>query len=491
MNELRSGVNTRLESKNNFDDIKSNFYSNRNSQDQNFIQAINQDNFINFHNYNESLNSTFDDNYSNDYKDYSIEPTLDKNIKKSIKSETSNQDKINFDIDNNIDNYINSNIDNYINKNTKSKINLETENINKSYYKKKDDSNINNNKQKLINILSLVLKKRNILLDSEIIEKYIARYNLSYQNPDPNILLQVVTDFKELSNNNSLKNLKNEQNEKNIIKDEYNHYNEFLISIDSKDRNLNKYKCPNNFKIEFVSNSYNSEKKLITSYDNIISVQLISAIFPKEGLNGISIEDYPYIILEIEELGSNYSSINDNSSKAFAQLTFDLDMGKFKKVVARSESEYKKNFNPNINVNSFTMSIKTPDGKLYNFKTIENNLDCNKDNNEKNIEANFDIFIESDQKNNETLISNENENNNKNIDFNIEYDPNNLDIYYKSEEKEDNTNINNIIKQNENLNENLNENTHIEINDEYPSINFIFKIITQKKKLDNILINNL
>ena len=212
---------------------------------------------------------------------------------------------------------------------------------------------------------------------------------------------------------------------------------------------------------------------------------MISAIFPKEGLNGISIEDYPYIILEIEELGSNYSSTNDNSSKAFAQLTFDLDMGKFKKVVARSESEYKKNFNPNINVNSFTMSIKTPDGKLYNFKTIENNLDSNKDNNEKNIEANFDIFMESDQKNNETLISNEN--NNKNIDFNIEYDPNNLDIYYKSEEKEDDSNINNIIKQNENLN----ENTDIEINDEYPSINFIFKIITHKKKLDNILINNL
>lgn len=471
MNELRSGVNTRLESKNNFDDIKSNFYSNRNSQDQNFIKAINQDKFINFHNYNESLNSSFDDNFSDDYKEYAIESNIDNNIR----SEIVNEDRINLDKSNN---------------DTESKVKLDinyNKNINTPYYIKKNDSDINNNKEKLINVLSLVLKKRKIVLDTNIIEKYIARYNLSYKNPDPNILLQVVTDFKELSNNNSLlKNLKKEEN-KAKLKDEYN---EFLISIDSKDRNLDKYKVPNNFKIEFVSNSYNSEKKLLISYDNIVSVQLVSAIFPKEGLNGISIEDYPYLILEIEELGSNYNSTNDYSSKAFAQLTFDLDMGKFKKLVARSESEYKKNFNPNININSFTISIKTPDGKLYNFKPSFTNFDYNKKNvneeliNNDNDIDNLDIFIKSDQKNDEISISKEN------IDFNIKYDPNNLDIYYKPAEKAEKEDDSTKVSI-EDPNISFDKNQDIEIQDEYPSINFIFKIVAQKKKLDNILINNI
>lgn len=152
---------------------------------------------------------------------------------------------------------------------------------------------------------------------------------------------------------------------------------------------MSKYPKPNEFKIDFnpVSMGNTILKGYIgKSFENVISVQLISAIFPKNIDNGGNhIEDYPYIILEIDELGGNYQSTNDNSSNAFAQISFDIDCGKYKKLISRTDKEYKKKFHPRISIHSFTIRIKTPDGVLYHFgnipeletKTIE---DTNTDN---------------------------------------------------------------------------------------------------------------
>lgn len=589
MNELRNGLNTRLESKNNYQD-KTNYFANRNYEEQTIIKPLNQDNYVNFENYNKSFNKSLEDNFSDDYNNYSInnenikmnnnkiknvnkdiiysknlnpksETIINSNIKNNYNEMVNSRLEINnlskdekirkgfetkekikgknvrfsediisdSNIHNEIDNrsnmqsdiYKDSNYGNNIHIPSKNGIRLQskTPKSNKDFHEKsllsikketlssgkekylnmknvkmnledidkiniktnenrynteKNIENINNqNKEKLINILLIVLEKRNIKVRIEDIETFIDRYNLSYSNPEPNLLIQMITDFKQISiknneeyqDNNMLGNISNNKNsEKNEII-----YNEFLISIDSRDRNISKFNNPNEFKIDFTPDNLQTESLngyISTKFENVISVQLISAIFPKVILDGNSVEDYPYIILEIDELGSSYKSTNNNSSKAFAQLTFDIDMGKFKKLVARSDTEYKKNFNHGITLDSFTLRIKTPNGELYNFGPNKNNLKMN------NIKIDEHGKIdEKDDKNEKDEI--------KDLSYdpnNLSYDPNNLNFY---------KNINDI----ENVKNNLD--SEIDNKDNYFPINFVFKIIAGQKRLDNMFIKNI
>ena len=465
MNELRNGLNTRLESKNIYED-KTNYFQNRNFEEQTIIKPINQDTYVNFEKYNKSFNKSIENNFNDDIT----------NVKKDIIDNNNLNTKLETNISSNIVN--NKTINKLpIKKEKKKKIVRFNKNIHDKNIHYKNENIIKNgsdlskkcllsikknyltqNKEKLTNILLTVLEKRNIFVKIEDIQKFINKYNLSYSNPDPILLKQIITDFKQISIKN--KNTNKEYKQNNIQNDNNTEwidnpviYNEFLISIDSRDRNISKFNNPNEFKIDFTPDNLQTDSLngyISTKFENVISVQLISAIFPKEIKDGNSLEDYPYIILEIDELGSSYKSTNNNSSKAFAQLTFDIDIGKFKKLVARTDSEYKKNFNHRISLDSFTLRIKIPNGDLYNFGPNKNNII----NTEKNTEIQ-----------------------------NLSYDPDNLNFYKNTNDLEK---INIDTDLDSNLDSNL-DNNH----DYYFPINFVFKIIVEQKKLDNIFIKNL
>ena len=49
MNRLGNSVNTRLESRNDFDKLRNQFIQNRTAQNQQIIKPINQDDYVNFH----------------------------------------------------------------------------------------------------------------------------------------------------------------------------------------------------------------------------------------------------------------------------------------------------------------------------------------------------------------------------------------------------------------------------------------------------------
>lgn len=421
MNELRNGVNTRLEIKNNFND-KNNFYSNRNIQDQNFIKPKNQEDLTNFGNFNDKDTISLEKYKFKEKANNISENILKKNnIPETILSKNINPkyDKL-FNPKDNLTKISNIRIESDIKKNIY--------HINKETYK-----------ENLLKTLKKVFNKRNINLDDEIIDKFITRYNISYENPDPNILIQLVTDFKLINSNKLQNNLKEN---KQFINTDDTVIRNYLLSIDTFDRDLKKYENPNDFRIDFTVDNNTTDEKKLNTFDNVISVQLISAIFPKDSINNITLEDYPYIILEIDELGSNYKSTNKFLSKAFAQLTFDIDMGRYKKLIPRNTDEYKKQFSPSISLESFTIKIRIPSGELYDFKEI--NLS-------NNIEINNHTDNQIDEKNN----INE-----------LKYDPNNLNIY------------------------NIENNTEKIINtkqDKFLPINFIFKITCIQKKFDNIL----
>ena len=66
MNELRTGINTRLESKKDFAKLRDQFFTTRTTQNQTLIQPINNDKFLNFH----SFNNGFNKQHEKDYDDY-------------------------------------------------------------------------------------------------------------------------------------------------------------------------------------------------------------------------------------------------------------------------------------------------------------------------------------------------------------------------------------------------------------------------------------
>lgn len=100
------------------------------------------------------------------------------------------------------------------------------------------------------------------------------------------------------------------------------------------------------------------------------------------------------------------------------------------------------------------MRIKTPNGELYNFgpnKNIDNN-----------------IKIDEDSKLDE-----------KDEIKDLSYDPNNLNFY---------KNINDIENVKKNIDSESDNNNN---NDNYFPINFVFKIISGQKRLDNMFIKNI
>ena len=321
-----------------------------------------------------------------------------------------------------------------------------------------------------------MLKKRNLFTNEKIVNKYIERYNLNANKIEPTLLNQVIFEIRQEHQNNNHVDIEFEEETK---------LTSFLISINSKDRDTKLWKCPNEYSINFAPQNGQKNGYINRAFDNVVSVQLVSAIFPKICENGNNLEDYPYIILEIDELGSNYNGTDDYTSKAFAQLTFDLNLGKYKKLVTRNDIEYTKFFRPRISLNKFTIRIKTPDGKLYNFGKKCDKINNNNINND-NINNNN---INNDNKNNDNK-------NNDNIIISKEplteseiQDISKMEFKYNPDDILKNSTSYNEYEGNEYQNNDKIIEVQEEIQHEYLPINFVFKISCLQRKLENMYLS--
>ena len=333
MDIIRSGINTRLVTKEEYKNVQANILDTRSLQNQSIMENIGDSDY-NFNKLNNDINKQYESTY-NKYLN-----SLDNNPKtKESDLSVKNSQPI----------------------------------INKVIVNKKCKNIINYNKQGndyLLKIINKVLIKKNIIYDQNHLSKLIDTYNISYSNPQKNLLKQIINEISQLS--------KTTDNSPYIEPKRI--YITTLISISSKDRDCIKFPDPNNFTISLIENS---------RLNNISSVQIVSSIFPKKCINGMNLEDYPYISIEINEFGSNY-----NSNNTFAQLTYDMDMGKFKKCIARSPDEYKKSFFPYVSIDKITISIKNSDNKMYNFKNIDDKIDDTVDD---DVESNEPITYDPDK----------------------------------------------------------------------------------------------
>ena len=125
-----------------------------------------------------------------------------------------------------------------------------------------------------------------------------------------------------------------------------------FISIDSKDRDRTIYSAPN---------SWTTTLGLTREITNITEIQLMTCII----LNVSTILNLPYLILEIEELGSLYIGSNIDLMKGFSILTEYEIKGEYR-YYKLTDIPIKQYSTPTT-ISKLTIKLKAPDGSIIDF----------------------------------------------------------------------------------------------------------------------------
>ena len=156
---------------------------------------------------------------------------------------------------------------------------------------------------------------------------------------------------------------------------EYDYY----IVVNSNDRNIIKHPDPNYFVIDFApapSGDTNQTGYIDRAFANIKSCELISIVLlDTSNIEGSSDKlgiNYPYLLLQFDELQNNFYGTNSSLSKSFAILTDYTLNGKYRYYSifgSLGDSSVSHVYNPRINLTKLTTRILLPDGSPFNFGT--------------------------------------------------------------------------------------------------------------------------
>ena len=160
---------------------------------------------------------------------------------------------------------------------------------------------------------------------------------------------------------------------------EYTYY----VVVNSNDRNTDKFPKPNEFVIDFApapSGDSPQTGYVDRAFHNIKSCNLLSVVVldtsnvaGSSDYGGIS---FPYLLLQFDELQTNYFGSNSHLSKSFAILTDYTTKGKYKYysiVGDLSDDTVYKVYNPRINLTKLTTRLILPNGDPFNFGNAMNN----------------------------------------------------------------------------------------------------------------------
>lgn len=135
-----------------------------------------------------------------------------------------------------------------------------------------------------------------------------------------------------------------------------------LIIIDSGDRDRATYPNPNSYTINFLNNTIGKQ------FRNVKSLQLITGVFPHKQ----SIDQEPYLILDIKELDNN-SVFGTNNYVYNANSIIQLDRPIKDTYFWNMKTDVAKNmlseFDPPITLSKMSINIRKKDGTLFNFGT--------------------------------------------------------------------------------------------------------------------------
>ena len=265
-----------------------------------------------------------------------------------------------------------------------------------------------NNMNNTNNMKKEFLNKNPLIIDPGMLAIHNSNGDNQNQNPNQNIFLNHIEPVNIEYNNfksipgvgnppqeesnllSSLSNLPKEINnsdrfiltdkQRDYIKEETNDWIYYLV-IDSKDRDMNTYKTPNEYTIRFSPPSFSNTDVRHGFVDRILhnvkSIELIKCAFLDTSTSSDSSDynnqDPAYIILEIEEFGTNHNGTNQFLNKSLAILDSFKKQGKYKYYnVKYNDHAMINRFNPRVTIDKMTVRFRLPDGSLYNFGNSNN-----------------------------------------------------------------------------------------------------------------------
>ena len=86
-------------------------------------------------------------------------------------------------------------------------------------------------------------------------------------------------------------------------------------------------------------------------------------------VDGDNVDDYPYVLLEIPELGGNFQATNLASTRAFAMLRFSDHLGSYREYKATEKETFRTDFRMLRLLDRLTFRFFTPTGAPYDFGT--------------------------------------------------------------------------------------------------------------------------
>lgn len=143
-----------------------------------------------------------------------------------------------------------------------------------------------------------------------------------------------------------------------------------MLTICSDDRNVELYPSAYDFKMVFENKHDNIERVPGTIYQNIdnisniTKIQVSSVIIPSSP----ALENLPYLLLEIEEIGGVGGGSNEWFDKCIGKLFFQKNLGKFH-IHTDKFSIIEKEFKIPINLNNITIRLRKPNGEIWTDTT--------------------------------------------------------------------------------------------------------------------------
>jgi hypothetical protein len=149
------------------------------------------------------------------------------------------------------------------------------------------------------------------------------------------------------------------------------------VCIDSKDRNFDLNPSPNQLDFKFLSPNFTASDArggfVNRRFHNVTSIELLKVII-KDTRNITNASDNPtvpaYLILEIEEMDQHLNGSNDALNKGSFVLDNYETLGDHRHYTSSDLGTFTHTFEPYINLNKLTISLRTPDGELYSFGTV-------------------------------------------------------------------------------------------------------------------------
>jgi len=149
-----------------------------------------------------------------------------------------------------------------------------------------------------------------------------------------------------------------------------------IVIVDSIDRNTEKWSTINPFGVTFgyPSGSKAGDTQSYKGYldkiiSNVYEIELIEVIIPVSTYNGDNLATYPYLLLEIEELGSNFTGSNQYLTNSFAKISFCEQNGNYYYHKKDENNLNKRTFSPRITLNKLTFTLRTPDGATVSVQS--------------------------------------------------------------------------------------------------------------------------